>query len=211
MTAPRPPRGLLVVLEGIDGSGKSTLLRALAHRWRRRGYRVALRREPANRRIGHEAERRGRDAPLASALYFTVDRALARPGLEAELARGTVVLQDRSFYSTLAYQAGALLERDRKVVEQWQRHVALRPDRVLWLDLPVPAALARLGGRGRARAPLERRAVLVRVRREYARLASGPRWIRLDARLPPGRLVELADARLVPLLRRRLGPGRRAS
>jgi dTMP kinase len=201
-------RGVLLALEGIDGAGKSSLQRTLARSLRRKGWSVRVRREPADARLGAAAQRRGVSDPFASAILFTLDRAQARPRIESDLARGRIVLLDRSFYSTLAYQGSALDPAARAAIGRLQRSVALRPDRVLWLDLPVDAALARLPGRGRARAPLERRAILERVRRAYRALAEAPRWIRLDARSPPDVLAREAAARLGPWLERRMKPRR---
>jgi dTMP kinase len=204
-------RGALVVLEGIDGSGKSTLQRALAERWEARGWPVLLRREPNDPELGREAQLQGARDPLAGAVYFTLDRALNRPLTEAALARKVVVLQDRSYYSTIAYQASAMTPAERLAILLLQRRVSVEPDRVLWLDLSPVEALRRLDARGGPRAPLERRRTLERVRRAYRRMARPPRWAILDASQGPSTVAERADRQLYAFLRRRLGPGRAGS
>ncbi len=203
-----PARAPYIVAEGIDGAGKSTLLRALAARWTARGWTVRLRSEPADPALGAEAARRSGDDPMESALAFTLDRARAAPGLRADLRSPGIVLQDRSFYSTLAYQGAALPPPARAAVARLQRLVTPLPDRVLWLDVPVREALDRMERRGAPRAPLERRTTLDRVRREYGRLCRPPRWIRLDARPDPERLAERADRSLAGFLARRAPPDR---
>lgn len=203
-------RGALVVLEGIDGVGKSTLLYALARALRRRGLSVGIRREPSDRRLGALAQSAAAEDPWTGAVYFTVDRHLAAPGLERDLRRHDVVLQDRSFYSTLAYQGSALPRGDRRRLAELQRSATRTPDRVILLDLPPVEALRRLGGRDSRRGPLERRRTLERVARAYRALARSNRWRVLDARAPPRMLLREAldglDLRSPP---RRARPRRR--
>lgn len=195
---------LLVALEGIDGAGKSTLQARLERRLRATGLKVARWREPSDPALGAQAQATGPDEPWTAALLFTVDRVRARPALDRLRARSDVVLSDRSFFSTLAYQGSALPSRERRTLEEFERSVARTPDLVLWLRIPVPAALSRVGRRGTARAPLERRATLARVDRAYARLARSPRWVILDGRLPAEVLAERAAA----AVRRRIGARR---
>lgn len=185
-------RGAFVVLEGIDGVGKSTLVRTLARKLRTEGLSVAVRREPTDSRLGALAQSAAAEDPWTGAIYFTVDRHLATPDLERELERRDVVLQDRSFYSTLAYQGSALPAADRRRLEQLQRSAARRPDQVLFLDLGPAEALRRLAGRGARRGPLERLRTLERVARAYRSLARANGWLVLDARLPPAELVRRA-------------------
>jgi dTMP kinase len=200
----RARRGRLVFIEGIDGAGKTTLLRSLGRRLRREGYRVAVHREPYHRALGEEAVRRGPADPFGSALLFTADRALAAPYVERLLARHDLLLQDRSYFSTLAYQGARLPLRTRRLLLRAQRASTRSPDRVLWLDLAPAEALVRIGTRGHHSA-LERRRTLEVADRAYRKLARGRGWRRLDARAPPPELAERAFAALRPLL----GPPRR--
>ncbi|MCI4323174.1 MAG: dTMP kinase [Thermoplasmata archaeon] len=204
----RSPTGTLIVLEGIDGAGKSTLQRGLASLWRQRGWPVVVAREPSDTALAASAERAAH-RPMEAALYFTLDRARSSVGTQQMLAEGKIVLQDRSFYSTLAYQGSELSPEWRSWLAALQRGIAPEPARVVWLDLPVAAALARLPGRGGRRSSFEVAQGLRRVRREYARLARPPRWIRVKADVPAAQLVREVDRRLraaVDPSRRRLHP-----
>jgi dTMP kinase len=203
-------RGRLIVLEGIDGAGKSTLQQVLAKRLRREGHQVLLTREPADRELGRKAQEVGASDATAGAILFTLDRAIAKPRIEAALERGRFVLQDRSFYSTLAYQGSALPKRDLRWLRALQRSAAARPDHVLLLDLEPKVALSRLVARGRALAPFERARVLARVRQAYLALATEPGWTVLRADLPLEDLVEEAVRSIARLLRPRPRTGRRS-
>ncbi|MGP8078765.1 MAG: dTMP kinase [Thermoplasmata archaeon] len=210
MTDRHGRRGSLIALEGIDGTGKSTLLRALASALRRRGFSVAVRREPADPYLGHLAQEASVRDPWTGAVYFTVDRHLAQSGVRRDLARREIVLSDRSFYSTLAYQGSALPLRDRRRLERLQRDATVVPDRVLLLDLPLAEALRRLELRAKHRAPLERRRTLERVARAYRQLSRRPGWIVLDARRSSRELVRDAlDALDLPERGRGVGTGSR--
>lgn len=202
-------RGALVALEGIDGAGKSSLQRRLARRLRQRGWRVALWREPVSASLGRRAQRLGPADPLGSAIGFTIDRMLGRAELERRLRRHDLVLSDRSYFSTLAYQGSALPTAARRSLESLQRSVTVVPNRVLLLDLPPVVSLDRVARRGRRRAPLERRRTLVRVATRYRALARSPRWSTLDATLPAEEIARQAERLLDPWLRRRAAAAQR--
>jgi dTMP kinase len=198
--------GRLVALEGVDGVGKSTLRHALAVRLRQRGWKVGLWREPTRASLGRTAQALGPTDPIGAAIHFTLDRLLARPRLGKLLVRNDIVLSDRSFYSTLAYQGNALRPSEFARLERLQRAVARVPDRVLWLDLPADESLCRVGGRGRARAPLERRATLRAVAASYRELSADRSWVRLDARRSPRELADTTAQQLDAWMRRRRVP-----
>ena len=196
MTAAR--RGRFVALEGIDGAGKSTLLRALGRRLRRRGLSVRLRHEPVDATLGRLAQEAGARDAWTGAVYFTVDRHLAAPRLRQDLRTYDLVLSDRSYYSTVAYQGSRLPRGERARLEQLQRRATVAPDRVLLLDLPPTWLGRRLAGRTGGRGPLERQRALAGVARAYRTLARRDGWAVLDARRPASELLAAAEQALRP-------------
>lgn len=196
MTARVRPRGRLLAVEGIDGSGKSTFAPALARALRRRGWSVALRREPNDPALGALAQATSVDDPWTGGVYFTLDRLVARPHLEDDLASHDLVVTDRSFYSTLAYQGSALPPPRARRLARLQRSATLVPGRVILLRVEPTLALRRLAARRTIRAPLERKATLERVARAYRRLARAPGWLVVDGHLPTSAAVDLVNLRL---------------
>src|SRR5215475_12548272 len=106
-------RGLLVSLEGIDGTGKSTQAGRLAGIFREQGYAVALLREPTpspwGRRIRTAMTASHRLlAPAQELDLFLQDRRYdVAAHVKPALAAHKLVLMDRYYFSTIAYQ-GAL-------------------------------------------------------------------------------------------------------
>ncbi len=189
-------RARYVALEGIDGSGKSRLAAALARRYTRRGARVRLVHEPWDPTLGAIAQRKAPVDPFASAILFTLDRWLARPRLERALRTADLVLTDRSFWSTIAYQGSELPQGPRQRLRELSARAVPAPDLVLWLRVPVAIALGRVAARRSRLGPLERHRRLERVARAYQALARGRSWHTLDARRPFAEVVRAAEARI---------------
>lgn len=141
-----------VAIEGADGAGKSTVASALAERLERGGQAVRLVREPGGTGIGEEIRRlllHGPEmAPWTEALLFAAQRAqLAEEVVRPALAAGEVVVSDRSYYSSLAYQGegrGLGVDTVRMVNEAALAGVVPDLVAVLWID--PDAALARQDG-----------------------------------------------------------------
>jgi dTMP kinase len=164
------------VFEGIDGSGKSEQARRLAARLEREGRRAVLTREPTDSEWGRSYRAWARGAFEASPEevlhWFLMDRIqhieeLIRPALRL----GDIVVCDRYRDSTLAYQAAQGIGRAR-LRELFGGPEFPTPDLVLWLRVPIPTALARLGGAERER--FEQDDFLARVDAEYEQLGLAP-------------------------------------
>lgn len=148
-------RGRLIVLEGAEGVGKSTQLRLLADRLTASGQPVLAVREPGGTPLGDEIRRVLLDpasdiVPAAEALLFMASRAqlVARQVVPA-LEEGRVVLVDRFFLSTYAYQvAGRGLDAGGVRAANALATGGLVPDLTLLLALPVAQGLARAAARG---------------------------------------------------------------
>jgi dTMP kinase len=197
-------RGLLVAFEGVDGSGKSTQQRRLAGTLRAAGRDVVTTREPTDgvwgRRIRAMARSGQRVAPEEELAWFVADR---REHVEREiapaLAAGRIVLTDRYFLSTVAYQGARGLDPERLLADS-EAEFPL-PDLALVLELAPGAGLARVGARGGVAEPaFEEAAFLVAVAAIFRSLAR-PYVAHLDAGGSPG-TVQRAVAECV---RDRLG------
>ncbi|HEX9871282.1 MAG TPA: dTMP kinase [Candidatus Tectomicrobia bacterium] len=169
MTSPRPlARGILVALEGIDGAGKSTQAKHLAAIFRAQGYAVASLREPTvspwGRRL-RQAMATGRRmlAPSQELDLFLQDRRYdVAAHLLPALAARQLVLLDRYYFSTMAYQGA--LGIDPESIRRLNETFAPVPDLVFILLIPPTEALQRIRqGRGQTADAFEREDYLKRV------------------------------------------------
>jgi dTMP kinase len=190
--------GALIVLEGIDGAGKSTLQNALAAFFQAHGREVVSAREPTNGPHGQalrEAAKVRRLPPEEELQLLLKDRAehvqnVIRPALQ----RAAVVLLDRYYFSTIAYQGAAGVPADR--IKALHHAFAPEPTVLLLLDLPVPDALQRIRARGAGSDDFERADTLERVRNIFLSFADLPYAHLLDARDSPALLCAKACAKL---------------
>jgi dTMP kinase len=190
-----------ITIEGPDGSGKSTQAQLLADHLKDKGHDVLFTREPGGTEIGDQIRRvimsldNKQMSPQAEFLLFSASRAqLVREVIQPKLAAGGVVVCDRFYDSSLAYQGyGHQLDLDQ--LRSVTRFVTggLVPDLTLLLDLPSEAGLSR-----RKEAGLWNRlddydlAFHERVRAGYLRLAQvdTKRWVVIDATRTPDEIQE---------------------
>jgi dTMP kinase len=144
-------RGIFITFEGGDGAGKTTQMRLLGEFLQANGHAVTVTREPGGTPLGGQIRElvlhsREHIAPRAEALLYAADRAhnvatVVRPALE----RGDIVLQDRYFDSSVAYQgSGRVLGAEEiKQISLWAAD-GLVPDLTVLLDLDQAAASERL-------------------------------------------------------------------
>lgn len=139
-------RGILIAMEGIDGTGKSTQLGLLGRYLRRKGCPVIETREPTNgpygRRIRELYVDRGRYSLEQELELFIEDRRQhVREVIEPALAGGHVVLTDRYYFSTAAYQGAAGMDPEEVFA---RNSFAPRPDLVILLTMRPEISLVRI-------------------------------------------------------------------
>lgn len=184
---------MFITLEGPEGSGKSSQIRLLAEHLTKKGFGVVQTREPGGTRIGDEIRAcvhsvaNQEMTPIAEMLLYSASRAqLVEELIRPSLASGKIVLCDRYYDSTIAYQGyGRGLNLDDLNAITQIATSGLKPDLTLLLDIDVERGLARRTGGGLEmnRLDLEKVSFHQLVRKGYHQLvAQEPnRWIVIDA------------------------------
>lgn len=149
--------GWFVTFEGTEGSGKSTQIQLLAARLEKLGRKVTVLREPGGTSIGEEIRHTlkhsaGNAAMFAETelLLMNASRAqLVREIVRPELEAGKVVLCDRFFDSTIAYQVfgrGLDATQVQRIIEF--AIAGTVPDLTLLLRVPLKTSETRRLSRG---------------------------------------------------------------
>jgi dTMP kinase len=157
-------KGRFITFEGTEGCGKSTQIKLLADRLRALGHRVRLLREPGGTPIGEEIRHTLKHSNQnhamtseAELLLMNASRAqLVREIIRPALADGEIVLSDRFYDSTTAYQGyGRELDLDKvKAVIEFAVGET-KPDLTLFLHVPSEVSAERVRSRQQATLPLE--------------------------------------------------------
>ena len=181
-----------ITLEGPEGGGKSTQTKRLVGHLRAQGHEVLLTREPGGTEIGDQIRKvimsieNKSMSPEAEFLLFSASRAqVVRELIEPQLERGGIVVCDRFYDSSLAYQ-GYGHELDLELLRTITGFVSggLVPDLTFLLDLTSELGLERRKRDGRwNRLDDYDLAFHERVREGYHRLAEldPDRWVQIDA------------------------------
>jgi dTMP kinase len=172
-----------VVLEGIDGCGKSSVAKAVV----RAKPKAVLTSEPTDSWMGRAVKRgEGKEiSPYTDALLFMADRAQHTDEIAGMLRRGKLVICDRYYHSTVAYQTASLKLKGLGDNFGWlleaNTRISLKPDITFLFVIDPDTALARIGNRSKL-SRFERLDFLKEVQRNYLRLARRDRSIvRIDA------------------------------
>ena len=180
--------GVLVNLEGIDGCGKSTQSKLLQEKLEEEGEKVIILKEPTKRPHGQKlwdmlhGKRKATNEEILE--LFVLDRKQhVDEKIQPALDDGGIVLMDRYYYSSMAYQVAGGID----VEEIREKHAfAPKPDIVLIFDLPVSIALERVKGHSDAD-EFEKEEHLEKVRIAYLDLENDPLVRIVDAtRTPEG-------------------------
>lgn len=163
-------KGILIVFEGIDGSGKSTQIQILRNILDDKGLDVVVFREPSQGPWGQKIKEKAAFpdslSPEEELELFVNDRKdNVQKNLRPALAKNKIVLLDRYYFSTMAYQGAKGLDVEK--IRLMNEKFAIRPDLVFILDVDAGRALQRIQDRKNKDLLFERLDYLVEVRKIF--------------------------------------------
>lgn len=195
-------KGWLIAFEGIDGTGKTTQIALLAEALRQRGLSVVVTREPTDGQYGRKIrelyKNRKSVTPEEELTLFLDDRREhVAQVIAPALAKGQVVLTDRYYYSTAAYQ-GAAGHDPQKIIAANELFAPV-PDMVIMLEAPVSLGVHRVQKlRGETLNDFEQEGALARVADIFAGL-TGANIRRIDGTADAQAVHALVMAAVVEL------------
>ena len=147
MTGKQSYPGLLIIFEGIDGTGKSTQVQLLSEALTKHGFEVVTTFEPTDGPFGKKirslfSDRASMSREEELALFMDDRRWHVQELIAPALAAGKVVISDRYYLSTAAYQGAAGLDPERIIADN--EDFAPVPDCVLLLEAPVAVGRHRI-------------------------------------------------------------------
>jgi dTMP kinase len=182
----------LITFEGIDGSGKSTQAHRLKSRLQAQGHDALLVREPGGTELSERVRSILLDSslnvqPFAELLLFSAARAqLVAERIRPALAEGRIVICDRFYDSTTAYQGAGRDVAEPGWLQDFHRRVTsdLVPDRTYLVEVDPETARARRADNAEEDDRMEAAGddFYERVSRAYTKLAEAhpTRFRRLD-------------------------------
>jgi len=175
-------KGILIVFEGIDGSGKSTQALNLKQRLEEKKIDAVCFREPSQSRWGREIKLKAAlpDSltPEEELTLFQKDRAEnVEKNLKPALAERIIVILDRYYYSTVAYQGAKGIDKER--IRRMNERFVVEPDLVFVLDVEAGEGLQRISERKNKDLLFERQGYLEEVRKNFLAL-SGDNIVHID-------------------------------
>ena len=205
----KPSRGVFITFEGTEGSGKSTLIKELSTLLSQSGYPTVTTREPGGSPLAERIRAlilENAMDPYAELFLYEAARAehVAKI-IHPALSRGEIVLCDRFTDSTLAYQSHArglswnTVKRLNTIATS-----GLKPDLVVFLDLPPEKGLARVSDPNRFEAEGVEFQNQVRKGFLKAKAQNPSRWMTLYSdRNTPSELAQAILKRISPKLKAR--------
>ncbi|MDR4493627.1 MAG: dTMP kinase [Nitrospirales bacterium] len=214
--------GLFITFEGPEGSGKTTQCQHLAQWLQTNGQSVLITREPGGTPIAEAIrnllltkktgpQKHETITPVCEAALVLAARSQhVTHTIVPALQKGMIVLCDRFFDSTLAYQGfGRGLNREALTRFNDFATGGIRPTLTFLLDLPVKEGLQRRKKASKQnRMDQESLAFHERVHRGFITLArqDAKRWRKLDAQQSPEQLAEEIIRHIQPMVPKSISP-----
>jgi len=194
---------MLINFEGIDGCGKTTQLGLLLDRLLGNGYETLALREPGGTDVSEAIRSLLLDdkyhvTPIAELLLFSAARAqLTNERIRPALESGSIVLLDRYYDSTTAYQGYGRQQLSLEAIDEVNDVATggLVPDVTFYFDVDIDTAFSRRSAQA-DRMEQSGRDFFQRVRDGYLELTKrhADRFVKLDASLPMQHIHELVWA-----------------
>jgi len=140
---------MLIAIEGIDGSGKTTIAKYLRNVLKEMGYKVVLFKEPTDSVYGKKIKQflnNRLDAEEELELFILDRKYDVEKNILPALEKNYIVIMDRYYYSTIAYQGARGIDVDK--IKAMNEKIAPKPDLVLILDVNPEVGIKRIRNRG---------------------------------------------------------------
>ena len=177
-------KGIFIVIEGIDGSGKTIQSKLLQKELIKKGFKAVYTAEPSKGFIGNFLRKTSFKGiklnPEFETLLFAADR-FYHINFEVipNLNEGKIVVCDRYFYASLAYQGAQGVDLNWiKTVNKF----VIKPDLAIYLDVPVEVGLSRIAKRKKT--VFEESEIEEKVREIYLKLVKENELILVNANKP---------------------------
>ncbi len=160
-------RGVLIAIEGIDGAGKTAQAKILYRNLEDRGYKVVLLHEPTDGLFGKKIKEsmiNGLKDPYEELEYFIKDRKEdVNKNIKPALDNQMIVIMDRYYFSTIAYQGAAGIDRNK--IREMNEKFSPKPDLTIILDVAPTIGLSRIREERNSKPNrFERKSYLTKVR-----------------------------------------------
>ncbi|MDH7509264.1 MAG: dTMP kinase [Methanomassiliicoccales archaeon] len=200
-------RGRFFVFEGIDGSGKTTISSNVYRLLRTETTReIILTTEPTDTWLGSAVRRAYAEnlGPFVEALLFVADRSAHTANIQSWIDSGKIVLSDRYYASTLAYQGASLIPIIGERALDWLRlinePIIRKPDLTFFLQIPPEVGIERMRARSE-KTKFERLEFLREVDRLYRMIAKDDdSFVLIDATRP----IDAIVSEIVHLIKKNL-------
>jgi dTMP kinase len=197
-----------IVIEGLDGAGTTTQLKKVATQLIKKGYNIHNTFEPTDRPIGKLVRdvlaKRFITTPLTLAKLYATDREdhlyNSEDGVIKHINNNEIVISDRYFYSSLAYQG---VECDWEIVKSLNNYP--HPQILIFIDTPVEECLNRINSRGADKDIFEHNDFLEKVYNNYIKilneLPEKVTLIKIDGTLSVEKITETIIDKLNQLIK----------